>query len=405
MLTETWKKSKIHLKNKSTNLDKSLSISKSFPKIISSLISFITFVFVLKYLGKETFANLLVCYSLGSIFLWITDFGLLRLYIYEFSLQNYEKAKAIWSVRLITSCSLSLLLIVLLQVFFESTLTPLIIIALLDIFTDSYLETRIINTTNKASILLQLIKRVSILTLIILSITFDFQKSTVVITSIYLFVCTLIVFLDFVSNGTLLLSSFKLRYLLDSGRYWIQNAGTYLSNFDIPLISMLFGSEMVIVISTIRKITAGIAIFGMTTSTLIFSEVAKKPVLEIVKKKIMQTCAYTLLFSILGICFTPLIFGLILQTQLSRSYFEITSVLFILTPIGVLLSIMNSILLALKKFTKVTAATFSSSISYLIGIYLFYEFNLHHYAIIIGLFINYGIELFLYTKYLRNRRD
>jgi O-antigen/teichoic acid export membrane protein len=379
---------------------KHLNLSKSSAKFANAGLSFLTFIFLLRSLGTEAFAQLLVMYGLAGTLLWLTDMGLTRLYIYEFSRKNLEKAKSIWGTRLIVSIlTITIFTLVTLRISDKATFF-FALIALLDLFTDSFIETRIVNSNAKTAFSIQLSKRLGILLLMFLFMLTS-NGSLLFYTMIsYAAICVPIILYEIARNGTSRIKNLEFQDFKLSFGYWIQNAGTSLSNLDIPIISYLFGAEITVVISGVRKITTAIAMFGMTTSTLVFSESSLDFDFTEIRIRVRSVLVLTFTLSIMGIAFLNPILNYVLKIDTTSRNLQLSIFLLLLTTVGVFLSNMNSVLLGLKKIPQVTTATFLSSGAYLFSLIAFSSLNLDYYAIMIAILINYTIEFVFYRIYL-----
>ena len=385
----------------SASLFKHLDFSKSSAKILNAGFSFITYILLLRSLGTDLFSQLLVMYGLAGVFLWLTDVGLTRHYIYEFSRANFEKAKSIWGMRLISGFFTILIFGQIVLSFAGITAFFFASIALLDIFTDSFIEPRIISSKSRTSFGIQLSKRIGILLSMWFLLLLNVEVSPLTTFVIYTFVCCPIVLLEFAKNGTYRVKNLTMYDFRLSFGYWIQNAGTSLANLDIPLIAYFFGAEITVVISGIRKITTAIAMFGMTTSTLVFSESSGNFDYSLIRRKIWSVLGLTFTLSIAGIALQNLIFRYVLNIETSSRNIQLSVFLLLLTTMGVYLSNVNSILLGLKKIAQVTFATFLSSGVYLFSIFTFSTLDLEYFGIMAAILVNYLIEFILYRRYLK----
>jgi hypothetical protein len=277
----------------------------------------------------------------------------------------------------------------------------LISTALLDLFTDSFIEPRIINSKIKIAIMIQTWKRVSILFLIMALLTLNREVGPLAVFLVYIFGCIPVIAIEVVRNGTYRIKDLEINDFKLAIGYWIQNAGTTLASLDIPLISFLYGAEFTVVISSIRKITTAIAIFGMTTSTMVFSESSGIFKYEKLKDKIRSAIVFTIMQSCACIVFLDPIFNYVIKIENTASNKQLSFFLLAITSVGIYLSILNSVLLGLKKISQVTIATFLSSGLYLLSLLIFSKTSLNHLGIMLSICLNYGIELLLYRKYLK----
>ena len=190
------------LKSSMRSLLVNLHITKSSPKVLNAGFSFLTYILLLRTLGMDVFAQLLVMYGFAGVFLWSIDIGISRLYIHEYSKGNFEKARSLWGVRLLGSI-LAMLILGQIVLNFSNTVTFFLIsTALLDLLTDSFIEPRIINSKIKTALMIQTWKRVSILFLILALLTLNREVGPVTVFLVYIFGCIPVLAIEFVRNGT-----------------------------------------------------------------------------------------------------------------------------------------------------------------------------------------------------------
>lgn len=347
------------------NFYKGETTLKSIPRIVSSLTSLMIFFLTLKLIGKESFAHLQSMYAVGGFILWVVDFGLLKSYSQKLGQGDFQASREIFSLRIYIAYTVLIfpLLLGLLKIL-DFELSLLMLVAILDLFTESFLDSRVLDKSNKQALLIQLVKKLTLLISIILMLAYRLD-SLVILATVYGSFCTVLIIYENLREGNNFKGIQIGRRIKDSLIFWRQSVAASVSGLDTFIMNLIGTADLVVIYSGLKKIANYIAVFGGTQSVLTLYYASRGIQLTELFTNIRRVSYHAFLMSIVTAFTVPLILSMFLSVPRSTSHIALSVIIIVLTPIGILNSNINSILLGTQLTDNLVKTTLSISLCYL----------------------------------------
>ena len=366
------------------------------PMGVSMILSFSFTLLITRSTSLHSFVTLQIGYAIGSLAVWMLDFGLLRATLMYLATDNQHLARSTWSSKFYIYLIVQIPTLFLSFLFTHSFIVGFVLIACsLDILTDSFVTIRIIYANKRRSFLIPFFKKTFQIFLVFTFLTYNHSIDLFEIALSLVLPSFCIYVYEIWKFPLLAISKIHRQIFRKSFPLWMQSGGTIITNFDY----LILGASNALVIASMtigKKIYGALAVVSLGRITKNFHDTAQE--MGISKKSILAS------LSLAGITAFPATFIILFSKEVIRFFFVknfstgdlLTFQALILTiPLGVLTANINSILTGLSKFKYASITTFGSSSVYLLMI-LFAKTS-HHPEIFVPLAVltNVMAEIFL----------
>jgi O-antigen/teichoic acid export membrane protein len=336
-------------------------------RILSGLFTTCFFILAAKATNSLLMSELFLYYGVGTVLIWLADFGLINSMIIYKANNSTSKVRQSWIIKILLFF-ITLLVTVLVQKFmFHKSLffVFLYVSVLFDIFTDGLVSYHQTANDKRALIYSQIIKKFSFVFL--LQILQYFNLSAIHSVLLSIFVPSITVFLAISVWIGLERSGLQYEVLAVSSKVWLVSGGSVLANLE-PLILSLGGlGYLNAYTGIVRRLTNFVGLLGNSLSFQNLFD-ASKPAFNIENafNKLIKVVLLSSFLSVFIAIFVDYFLTKVYAIDLGGLDLIALQTLCLIVPFSIFNSNVAAILTGLKDFKFLTALNYILSTSYLL---------------------------------------
>ena len=246
------------------NKFRDLHLKDSAPRLVSLFLSLLIFYLGLSFLEIEQFATYQIVYAVAAFLIWISDLGTLQSMIHRFQTSSFAIASQFSNKILLTT-----MLLVAYSFVNPNEVEGLYIVLFCiscDLITDGFMSFRQVASRIKNNLLLQLAKRSSQATSILVIYLIKEDISLVSYSLAIGLPALLLLIYDFLSLKGSRLPSLGTFSKFNSIRFQIPSGGSQFSGLDLLILASGANYDAIAVLSLARRINSGFSILAISWS-------------------------------------------------------------------------------------------------------------------------------------------
>ena len=389
------------MKNLFNDRMRDLHLKDSAPRLVSLFLSLLIFYLGLSFLETEQFAIYQIVYAVAAFLIWISDLGTLQSMIQKFQASSFAIASQFSNKLLLTT-----LLLVGYSFVNPNEVEGLYIVLFCiscDLITDSFMSFRQVASRAKNNLLLQLAKRSSQSTTILV---IYFIKDDITLVSYSLAIglpALLLLIYDFFSLKGSRLPSLGTFSKFNSVKFQIPSGGSQFSGLDLLILASGANYDAITVLSLARRINSGFSILAISWSVSDFVK-ASNLALELKsfrRKKIVHGFLITFLNLSTALAIT-IFFWQYALPEVGDDY----KLLYLLASMAGVLSSLNGvqvlILMAYQSFLVANIVSWLPTTIYILTLVYItdkdYSVNFVGIIIVTKIFVEFLLSSYFYSK-------
>lgn len=382
---------------------------QTLPRLTGLLLGIVNISLMAHVMSNLNFTRVQIVYSIAGILLWLIDFGAMNILVMKFATREFKLISEVWTHRTIRLFFFGCLATPICYLFTHVFSIPILLFGcLFDLNSDNLISLRQIAMTKRQALMIQMAKKGSQTTFLLL-FYFSHVEPSLQVLSVILLVpsLTTLVYDSYKIVGGLT----KVRLTIPesvSRKMWLQGGGTILAGLDVWIFGVHHAFKLIACLTIAKKISSSMGIFGATLATeSLFASANDGFSTQLLKLKstVQHTAFLVGILALISALTIPISFKYLIGGTLSAVEISLAAGIILVTPVGILASSMNAIFLGKKKFWFASLSTYGSSLIYLLWLSIMGKFFSFSIIAIFGIPINLLSEFGISFFFMRSCND